>query len=328
MNTPVISDKSRCLFHYTSSEGLLGILQSGSIHASHYGFLNDRSEGNALREILLPYLAAETRKFLPKLIQAKIINAELLAVHGDGYYDAEVSRMFDAMASATDRVAPYFIASFCMHGEGTDHHTDGLLSQWRGYARGGFAIEFDEFAIDELTKRENAACRFQGILTNAVRYRDFDKFVQVERFTGFAATLFKAVLEHVIPKARTKLVEILGSRTTEDFAHPYLSTAPFLKNAGFEEEQEYRVVALCNRIGVSDLTDKRRYKDLYFRTRSDGRIVPYIKLFDLLDDDLPIKSIVVGPHPHQDAQLAAVRLVTEEYGIKCDIRPSRIPFRE
>jgi hypothetical protein len=232
------------------------------------------------------------------------------------------------MASATDKVAPYFISSFCMHEEGTDHHTDGLLSQWRGYARGGFAIEFDEFGIDELTKRENAECRLQGILTHAVQYRGFNEFVKADQFAGFAACLFKAVLEQVIPKAKSKLAEILGNKTTEDFARPYLSTAPFLKDSSFEEEQEYRIVALCNRIGVTDPNDKRRYKCLNFRTRPDGRITPYIKLFDQLADDLPIKSIVVGPHPHQDAQVAAVRLVAEEHGIKCDIRPSRIPFRE
>lgn len=132
----------------------------------------------------------------------------------------------------------------------------------------------------------------------------------------------------MVPKAKTKLVEILGNKTTQDFAHPYLITAPFLKDSSFEEEQEYRIVALCNRIGVTDPNDERRYKDLHFRTKLDGRITPYIKLFDQLEDDLPIKSIVVGPHPHQDAQLAAVHLVAEEHGIKCDIRPSRIPFRE
>jgi hypothetical protein len=264
--------KSRCLFHYTSSEGLLGILGSGSLHASHYGFLNDKSEGGALRNLLLPQLECETRKFVPHLIDAGIIKPELLAAHGLNYYRDEVGRMFDSMATATNNVAPYFITSFCMHEDGTDNHANGLLSQWRGYARGGFAIEFDEFGIDELTKRENAECRLQGILTNNVHYRDFEKFVKTEQFEGFAATLFKAVLEQVLPKARNKLMEILGDKTTEDFAHAYLSAVPFLKNSGFEEESEYRIVALCNRIGVSDEADQRRYKDMHFRTGRMGEL--------------------------------------------------------
>jgi hypothetical protein len=320
--------KSRSLFHYTNSEGLLGILGSGALFASHYSFLNDTSEGNVFREVLLPLLERETRAFVPKLIEEGIIKPELLAAHGDNYYKDEVGRMFNSMAAATDNVAPYFITSFCMHDEGTDHHANGLLSQWRGYARGGFAIEFDEFKIDELTKREAAECRLQGILTNVVHYRDFDQFVEADRFKGFAASLFKAVLEEVFPKARERLAEILGDKTTDDFAGFYVGTVPFLKNSGFEEEHEYRIVALSNRIGVTDEADERRYKDLHFRTRADGRITPFIKLFDDLGDDLPIKSIVVGPHPHQESQIAAVRLVTAENGIDCEVRASRIPFRE
>ena len=322
------TSKSRSLFHYTNSEGLLGILGSGALFASHYGFLNDLSEGNILRDILLPHLEKETRTFLPKLIDEGIIKSELLAARGPNYYRDEVGRMFDAMTSATDNVAPYFITSFCMHEEGTDHHADGLLSQWRGYARGGFAIEFDELALDELTKQENAQFRLQGILANAVRYRDLDQFVDADRFKGFAASLFKAVLEQVLPNAHRKLTEILGEKTTEDFAGFYLGTVPFLKSSAFEEENEYRIVALCNRVGVTEEADERRYKELNFRTRADGRITPFIKLFDYVTAALPIKSIVVGPQPHQESQLAAVRLLTAENRIDCDVRASRIPFRE
>lgn len=70
--------KSRSLFHYTNSDCLLGILGSGSLFASHYSFLNDKSEGNVLREILLPLLEAETRTFVPKLIEEGIINPNFL----------------------------------------------------------------------------------------------------------------------------------------------------------------------------------------------------------------------------------------------------------
>jgi hypothetical protein len=101
-----------------------------------------------------------------------------------------------------------------------------------------------------------------------------------------------------------------------------------LKNSGFEEENEYRIVALCNRSGVRSDEDQRPQKQLHFRTRSDGRITPFIKLFEKLDSTLPIKSVVVGPHPHQDSQVEAVRLALRENGVDCPIRASRIPFRE
>jgi hypothetical protein len=124
--------KSRSLFHYTTSDGLLGIIKSDSLFASHYSFLNDSSEGIVLRELLLPRLEAEMRQFVPKLIQAGILKRELLAAKGEDYYREEVGRMFKSMTSATNNVAPFFIASFCIHEDGTDHYDDGLLSQWRG----------------------------------------------------------------------------------------------------------------------------------------------------------------------------------------------------
>jgi hypothetical protein len=205
---------------------------------------------------------------------------------------------------------------------------DGLLSQWRGYARGGFSIEFDEIAIDELTRKENTQSLFQGIFTNEVRYRDFERFINFEEFHGFAAALFKSVLEQVLPNSHRRLVEILGSKSPDDFAQAYLSTEPFLKNGGFEEEREYRIVALCNRAGVKGEGDQRDHKPINFRATSDGRAVPFIKLFDSLPDALPIKAIIIGPHPHQDSQLNAVNLMLSEYGLKADVRQSRIPFRE
>jgi hypothetical protein len=320
--------QSRCLFHYTSGEGLLGILRSQALFASHYSFLNDKSEGSVLRELLLPYLEKETRKFVPDLVAEGIIKAELLDAHGPGYYRAEVGKMLDSISSATDNVAPFFVTSFCTHEEGTDHHADGLLSQWRGYARGGFAIEFDELRIDTLTKKENDEFLFQGIMTNSVHYRDFHNFVNLKQFDGFAAALYKAVLEQVLPNSHEKLAEILGNKSTDDFAHPYLTAAPFLKNGAFEEEKEYRIVALCNRADVKVQGDQRKHKECHFRTRPDGRVTPFVKLFDTLADPLPIKSIVVGPHPHQESQVEAVCLMLSEYGVNAKVRASRIPFRE
>jgi hypothetical protein len=45
-------------------------------------------------------------------------------------------------------------------------------------------------------------------------------------------------------------------------------------------------------------------------------------------DALPIEAIIIGPRPHQDSQLNAVNLMLSEYGLKADVRQSRIPFRE
>src|SRR5262249_37150111 len=47
------------VFHYTDSAGLLGILSSRSLFATHYRYLNDISEGSLIRELILPILENE-----------------------------------------------------------------------------------------------------------------------------------------------------------------------------------------------------------------------------------------------------------------------------
>jgi len=318
-----ISPKSRSLFHYTSAEGLLGIVSSNTIYATHFGFLNDTTECSLILDVLLPRLEAELRDITPKLVDLKFLKPEILTDFSDAFYRQEADKMLQAMVKTTNKLSPYFIASFCIHDPASEAYQHGLLSQWRGYARGGFAIEFDEIKIDELNDKEKEAFRYQGILTNEVNYRNHETMVTSDQFAGFAGTLLK----HLFPKDQDKISEVLGTKSTEDFAKPFLSTTPFLKNASFEEEAEYRIVALCNRPSVMKGVDARPAKEIKFRARADGQVIPYIALYEGLKIRLPIKSIIIGPHVNRDSQRAAVEILLEKYGLDVPIRISEVPFR-
>jgi hypothetical protein len=140
-------------------------------------------------------------------------------------------------------------------------------------------------------------------------------------------------LKNLIPDAAVeKVSDLLGTKVTDDFARPFLSLAPFLKDASFEEENEYRIVALCNRPTVSDENEKRLVKPIKFRARSTGQVVPYNSLYEQPTGQskvkLPVRSIIVGPHRHQDGQRAALEILLEQAGLQVPIRFSGIPFRE
>jgi hypothetical protein len=326
--------ESRSLFHYTTAEGVIGILQNQCLHATHADFLNDSTECRAILAVLLPRLEMQLREIVPKLIARRLIHPSIATDYGETVYRHEAENMLQAMVEATNNTAPFFIASFCVHKEGTPLHEHGLLSQWRGYARGGFAIEFDEFGIDRLNQGEREMFRYQGILTNKVEYNDHDGRVRAEDFSGFAG----ALLKNLIPEQVATASDILGTKVTDDFARPFLSLAPFLKDASFEEENEYRIVALCNRPTVADGNEKRLVKPIKFRARSTGQVIPYISLYEQPMTGfgltrqpkvkLPIKSIIVGPHRHQDGQRAALEILLEQAGLDVPIRFSGIPFRE
>jgi hypothetical protein len=116
--------------------------------------LNDSTECRAILAVLLPRLEAQLKEIVPKLIARHLIHPSVATDYGETIYRRESENMLQAMVKASNNTAPFFITSFCMHEKGTAVHEHGLLSQWRGYARGGFAIEFDEFGIDKLILAE------------------------------------------------------------------------------------------------------------------------------------------------------------------------------
>jgi hypothetical protein len=315
---------SRSLFHYTSAQGLVGILESQSLFATHSEFLNDTTECKIIREILLPRLEAELKDAVPKLVQRKIMDPAVLSDMSDNLFRQEADNMLRAMSQAANSTAPYFISSFCVHEAGTPAYNHGLLSQWRGYAKGGFAIEFDEAGIDDLNKAEQRSYRYQGIATDRVVYKDHDKKVTAEQFTGIGTALLKSL----IPKVADQLTDVLGTKTVDDFAHPFLSIAPFLKHESFEEEKEYRIVALCNRPTVYEEDDERPSKNIRFRSNVSGQVIPYISLYEGLKTQLPIKSIIIGPHQHQSGRQLSAEILLEQLGLVIPIKIFEIPFRD
>jgi hypothetical protein len=104
------------LFHYTTADGLVGILSEKKIRATNIRYLNDRSE--------LVFAADQIRdvidKNMPRWCGAEIIIRDALA------------RFLD-LQERTD----YYVACFCADGN--------LLNQWRTYgaAGGGYSIGFN-----------------------------------------------------------------------------------------------------------------------------------------------------------------------------------------
>jgi hypothetical protein len=318
--------KSRSLFHYTSAHGLVGIVRDGSLFATHAEFSNDTSECKLILPHLKAVLVEDYKRLIPELIKSRIMNEAILREHGEGVYEEEAESSVRVMLQAVNNTAPYFITSFCIHDQEDYEYSNGLLSQWRGYARGGFALEFDESEVDALNAEEHAKWRYQGLITDAVAYEKHEERVRPEKFKGMAGAFLRSILPEL---KNPSLDAILGNAQVNDFAHSFLSVAPFLKHYGFREEAEYRVVALCNRPTRVDPGDKRQVKEIHFRTDArSGNVVPYIALYEGLRTPLPIKSVVIGPHAQQKNQLAAVELLFEKYRIDAKIRLSSSPFRD
>lgn len=119
------------LYHYTSVNGLRGIIDSGNVWATHLGFLNDLSEGRAALE--------------------------------DEAYRARLAE--------TDRRSPLFIASFCRHQELHQQKNGLLSQwRGYAGEGGGYCVVFDEERLDGLVEAERRISPGLTIVKKDIRY--------------------------------------------------------------------------------------------------------------------------------------------------------------
>lgn len=309
------------VFHYTDTVGLLGILENETLFATDYRYLNDSSEGEVVHELLLPIFEAEIAKITPKLIEKKWLKKEFYDEHGVSGHRLQAEVLYKSINRATNSVSPFFVLSFCRHKEGGSAYKHGLLSQWRGYAHGGgFAIEFDEDALDELMQAEQNQFCYALFKSSDVKYEKFEDGFDPKLFEGVAGEMIRRLFEDEIDVS-----EVTGRRDVDEAVLELAKLAPFLKHPGFKEELEYRMVGVCVRRSKIPESEPRPAKSFQFRQKN-GLVVPYIELFEN-GPSLPIKSIIVGPSRNQEMQAEAVAMVAEKEGFSIDIRLSDIPFR-
>jgi Protein of unknown function (DUF2971) len=312
------------VFHYTDVNGLLGILSSETIFATDYRYLNDITEAGLVRELLLPLFEAEIAEITPKLVEKGWLSKDFYTEHGVSGHRLQAEKLYLSLIRGVDRVSPFFVSSFCRHDEGSHSYHHGLLSQWRGYAQtGGVAIEFDEQRLDSLMKEENARYTYAGFKSDDVRYDQLETTFNSNAFKGVAGEMIWQIFD----EAKINVCEVTGRKNLDQAVIDFAITAPFLKHSGFKEEREYRVVAVCIRRGRIPNGETRETKEIKFRPRN-GLIVPYIELFDKSQQDFPVISVIVGPHPYQEKQAEAVRMFLEsQYLNNVNVRLSALPYR-
>src|SRR6266540_2391483 len=148
---PKASEVYKNVYHYTTWDGVLGILRSRTLWATHYKFLNDFSEIMCFRDRLVGLILPYVREAYDELIKhSPHIKNKIDEEGGLGQVVQHDTEAFvDAQYHATgDEI---YILSFCGEHKNQHVNSNGLLSQWRGYGSGGgFAIVFDSQKLEEI----------------------------------------------------------------------------------------------------------------------------------------------------------------------------------
>lgn len=324
-----VSEVYKKLCHYTTWEGLYGILEAQTLWATNYRFLNDYSEiilfKDKLISLITPYVLEgfEKRiKSLPDIIEKIQKEGGLPKVV---QHDSEgfINLQYDALG---DEI---YILSFCGQLENpTNSVNNGLLSQWRGYgAGGGAALVFDTQKLEQILEVEETRFEYSAIFLADIVYSDNEQKLKDELSDNLSiiADVSKQFFDH----------EILNQQRQIDASKAY---APFVncisryKHYGFSEENEVRVVALPTVLDerllkLADLKGVRLKPEKKRAVRQkNGRQIPYIALFNSTDIKLPIEKIIVGPH--RDKEARAMRLRERFKKLNIEVACSEIPYVE
>jgi hypothetical protein len=307
------------LYHYTNQQGLLGIISSGQIWASHIRYLNDTKE----------YFAG--RSFIGRIAS---VMKEL------NYADEETAKTVDDTLKLIDTFDIY-VTSFSKAEEGDS------LNLWRAYAHSipGFSIGFDAENLKTFlrpVKNDAQVGRPEiGGLFGVQYVPELGDDFRIKKEILWLAQLVRTIIL-ALKKANFDPALMKGLSVTEvaseirESMNEYAKSAiflamllPLLKHDGFAGEQENRLV----RIRAKD-DGFEHCSDIGFHPGQSSN-VPHLAV-GLPPMELGIRRIVVGPCPDPDWAVHAVEMLLTKNRIKVrrnalaggiEVVPSKIPYR-
>lgn len=316
------------LHHYTTFDGLKGIISTSTVWATHYKNLNDRTEASLIRPYLIRAVEARYRSILRSAMQTyslKRVIRELGGVLEVASHDAEklVGIIFDKTFGLSDEPAfgAPFIASFCSHSRDSEYEQEnGLLSQWRGYANGGYCIVFHSAGIAALLEKEKKTYSYAHLDLSPVRYLKDDIDI---------AALVPILIDRCENYLRSMMNKQDPTGSMGDAFNEFIAATTLVKHRGFEEEREVRIVAAPSSHEISERIRLQNpdlvhfpLKKIHSIARPEGDPHSHIILFEGLNEPLPISRVIVGPTDRQEENRSrAMDFIGNMFPIVCSQTP-------
>lgn len=193
------------LYHYTSGQSLLGIIESGSLWATSIHYMNDSKEFR----------------------HSTALASEALRSLKAGVPNARQGEICDAVINLLERISRISLYVACFS------EIRDSLSQWRGYCAPnfGYCIGFDG---DHLSRIAEA----QGFTLKPCIY---DRAMQESHVTGWVQSTVTSLIQ-LDPGAgdlQAFCDANMGVALTK-----FLEFAPYLKDQAFRDEREWRLCGL------------------------------------------------------------------------------------
>jgi Protein of unknown function (DUF2971) len=318
-----LHEEHKEVMHYTSAFGLQGIVTSKTLWASHASFLNDAEEVEGFFRRVFPVII---RPVLEKHVAESQDLASCVQTAGQlgmNLFDHLLGKIVKGFRDAELRAQDHYIASFCAAKDEWISQ-NGLLSQWRGYGvNGGYAIVFDSAKLDSMLATEGDTYYEERLLWSDVRY-DMTEPSEVED---------EQVLEHIRKVKKGAYIFLTTGEVNMDVEEALESNSVLSvlwKHKGFAEEKEVRIVVSepSAEVGPDPSNQSgKSYRGMYSYL-CDGVLVPCIHLFeDQKLNALPIRRVIVGPHPEKQERKKSVEILLRNHGIDAEVSVTDTPFR-
>ncbi len=290
------------LFHYTREEGFRAIIGSQTLWATLFRDLKDQQE----IKVLKPALRATVIDLFDKAV-AKRSRAVRRKFSHFGGATFQADKFVDSVYKSTfERNNPRFAVdafttSFTTHSADSPFEREnGLLSQWTNYAPDGFCVVLDTVEMCRLLGLEFDARDYTHLNLEPIRYA-FEGIPLRDHFPDLEPALMSSIeqfLNHVY------LPEMAMTE--------FLQSATLLKEPGYQEEREVRIVAIP---GAPEYQAQAAREHAHYVAKPLPRIDPHpngsgklhITIFDKLGVRLPIKRVIVGPSKFQASKAMLAR---------------------
>jgi len=278
-------------YHYTSSDGIFGIINSSQLHCSNVNFLNDPTEQNYFDSIINE---AITKNSVCKNIYEILYN---------NLVEPCIINPFEN-----------YVISFCKNKDS--------LSMWSHYAKGnGYNLGFN---IDSIIQRN--INNFLSIKKVDLIYSKHDQITSLEKYIlshkvnsekYLQCENIKKIAKNNNDKNSYELANYEQDNYLIDFSSGLLEMRLRFKHEAFINEEEVRLV-------VSQ--DETKHVTTSHKISSIGIIVEYVSLELDLEEDLT--SITMHPLNGELHTMGMERFLNAKINIKnIDISKSKIPLR-
>ena len=285
------------LYHYTSGEGVVGILREKNLWATNILYLNDSTELTDARDVFRTEL-----------------NASL-----------DMGRLADWISTGLvlyARSVPldHFVVSFCEHGD--------LLSQWQGYGPhgSGYSLGFSSSVLMASASAKTSNVRGTCTLSK-VKYKHDEKRELIQKRMGI-------LCEFLAPVSSQLLDMTDQERDSYSFflwqiASSLNPTFALMKNDAFEAENEWRLVRTFRRPAVPSA-----HRSPILVRSVKGRLAPYVEISWQLPSNQSsnelrgLDVVYCGPSPEPLLdQRAVTDLVFSYNSFNTRVLQSKVPLR-